>query len=60
MVLQKTVPQVPLFMITSHDIGDVESKAASLEIRTVFPKYTGIKALVAQASKFLNPSHASA
>ena len=60
MVLQKTMPQVPLFMITSHDIDDVESKAASLGIRAVFSKYTDIKALVAQASKLLNPSHASA
>ena len=58
-VLQKTMPQVPLFMITSHDIDDVQSKAASLGIRAVFSKYTGIHALVAQASELLNPSRIS-
>jgi DNA-binding NarL/FixJ family response regulator len=59
-VLQKTMPQVPLFMFTSHDIRDVESQAASVGIRAVFSKSTGINALVAQASDLLNPSHASA
>jgi len=55
-VLQKTMPQVPLFMFTSHDTRDVTSKAASVGIRAVFSKYTGIKALVAQASALLSPS----
>ena len=58
-ILQKTMPQVPLFMLTSHDSHDIESKAASVGIRAVFSKYTGINALVAQASELLNPSHAS-
>lgn len=59
-VLQKTMPQVPLFMFTSHDIRDVESQAASVGIRAVFSKSTGINALVARAGELLNPSHASA
>jgi len=45
MVLQKTVPQVPLFMITSHDIGDVESKSASLEYVPCFPNTRASKRL---------------
>jgi DNA-binding NarL/FixJ family response regulator len=59
-VLQKTMPQVPLFMFTSHDIRDVERQAASVGICAVFSKSTGVNALVAQASELLNPSHASA
>jgi DNA-binding NarL/FixJ family response regulator len=59
-VLQKTMPQVPLFMFTCHDSSVVESKAASMGIRTVFSKCTGINALVAQARELLSPSHASA
>jgi DNA-binding NarL/FixJ family response regulator len=59
-ILHKTKPQVPLFMFTSHDIRDVESQAASVGIRAVFSKYTGINALVAEASELLNPSHALA
>ena len=55
-VLQKTMPQVPLFMFTSHDTRDVESQAASVGIRAAFSKYTGINALVAQASEVLSPS----
>ena len=58
-LLQKTMPQVPLFMFTSYDIRDVESQAASVGIRAVFSKSsTGINALVAQVSDLLNPSHA--
>jgi DNA-binding NarL/FixJ family response regulator len=59
-VLQKTMPQVPIFMFTAHDSPFIESKAASAGIRAVFSKYTGINALVAQASELLKPSHASA
>ena len=57
-ILQKTKPQVPLFLFTSHDTRDVESQAASVGIRAVFSKYTGINALLAQARELLNPSHA--
>jgi len=59
-VLQKTMPQVPLFMFTSHQSRDVESKAVSAGIRAVFSKYTDINALVAQARELLSPSHALA
>jgi DNA-binding NarL/FixJ family response regulator len=59
-VLQKTMPQVPLFMFTNHLSNEVESQAASVGIRAVFSKYTGIDALVAEASELLNPSHALA
>jgi len=59
-VLQRMMPQVPIFMFTAHDGPTVESKAASVGIRAVFSKYTGIKALVAQASELLDFSHASA
>ena len=55
-ILQKTMPQVPLFMFTSHDTRDVTSQAASVGIRAVFSKYTGINALVAQASALLTLS----
>ena len=55
-VLRKTMPQVPIFMFTAHDGPAVESKAASVGIRAVFSKHTGIKALVAQASALLSPS----
>ena len=58
-VLQKTMPQVPVFMFTSHDRRDVESQAASVGIRAVFSKCTGINALVAQASELLRPSRTS-
>jgi DNA-binding NarL/FixJ family response regulator len=54
-ILQTTMPQVPLFMLTSHDSRDVESQAASVGIRAVFSKYTGINALVAQARQLLTP-----
>jgi DNA-binding NarL/FixJ family response regulator len=56
-VLQRTMPQVPLFMFTSHDTRDVESQAASVGIRAVFSKYAGINALVAEASELLSPAH---
>jgi len=59
-VLQKIMPKVPLFMFTSHQSRDVESQAASVGIRAVFSKYTGINALLAQVSELLNPSHALA
>jgi DNA-binding NarL/FixJ family response regulator len=59
-VLQKTMPKVPLFMFTSHQSRDVESQAASVGIRAVFSKYTGINALVAQARELLDPSPALA
>jgi CheY-like chemotaxis protein len=59
-VLQKTMPQVPVFMFTSHQSGDVESEAGSAGIRAVFSKYTGINALLAQATELLDPSHALA
>jgi len=59
-VLHKTMPQVPLFMFTSHDKREVESQAASVGIRAVFSKSTGINALVAQARELLSPSHALA
>lgn len=55
-VLRKTLPQVPIFMFTAHDSPTVESKAASVGIRAVFSKYTGINALAAQASVLLSPS----
>jgi CheY-like chemotaxis protein len=59
-ILQKMKPKVPLFMFTFHDKRDVESEAASVGIRGVFSKYTGINALVAQVSELLRPSHALA
>jgi DNA-binding NarL/FixJ family response regulator len=59
-VLHKTKPQVPLLMFTSHDSHEVESQAASVGIRAVFSKYTGINALLAHVSELLNPSHALA
>jgi DNA-binding NarL/FixJ family response regulator len=59
-VLQNTMPQVPLFMFTSHDRRDVEPQAVSVGIRAVFSKSTDINALVAQASELLRPSHALA
>jgi DNA-binding NarL/FixJ family response regulator len=59
-VLQKTMPQVPLFLFTSHDRRDVEPHAVSVGIRAVFSKSTDINALVAQASELLRPSHALA
>ena len=59
-VLQKTMPQVPLFMVTSHHSRDVESQAASVGICAVFSKQTGIDALLAQVRQLLNPSHALA
>jgi DNA-binding NarL/FixJ family response regulator len=55
-VLQKTMPQVPLFMFTHHRCDEVESQAASVGIRAAFSKYTGIDALVAQVSEVLNPA----
>jgi len=58
LILQKTMPQVPLFMFTSHQSGDVESEAGSAGIRAVFSKQTDINALVAQASELLDSSHA--
>jgi DNA-binding NarL/FixJ family response regulator len=57
-VLQKTMPQVPLFMFTFHDSREVAPQAASVGIRAVFSKYTGINALVAEASELLRPAHA--
>jgi DNA-binding NarL/FixJ family response regulator len=59
-VLQKTMPKVPVFMFTSHDRRDVESRAASVGIRAVFSKYTGITALLMQVIELLDPSHAMA
>jgi DNA-binding NarL/FixJ family response regulator len=59
-VLQKAMPQVPIFMFTAHDSPIIESKAASVGIRAVFSKYTGINALVEQTSALLNPSPALA
>jgi DNA-binding NarL/FixJ family response regulator len=59
-VLHKTMPQVPLFMFTSHDTREIESQAVSVGIRAVFSKSTGIEALLAKASNLLNPSHALA
>ena len=59
-ILHKTMPQVPLFMFTSHDKGEVESQAASVGIRAVFSKYTGVNALLAQASELLSPAQALA
>src|ERR1700676_5074855 len=53
-VLHKTMPQVPLFVFTSHQSRDVESKATKVGIRAVFSKYTDINALVAQASELLS------
>jgi DNA-binding NarL/FixJ family response regulator len=54
-VLQKTMPQVPLFMFTFHNSREVEPQAASVGIRAVFSKYTEFSALVAQASELLSP-----
>ena len=58
-VLQKMMPRVPLFMFTCHS-REVESQAASVGIRAVFSKYTGINELVAQTSALLNRSAAMA
>ena len=59
-VLQKTMPQVPVFMFTSHQTRDVESQAVSVGIRAVFSKdkVTDIDALVAQVRELLRPAHA--
>jgi CheY-like chemotaxis protein len=54
-VLQKTMPQVPIFMFTAHDGPTVKSKAASVGIRAVFSKYTGINALMARVRELLRP-----
>jgi DNA-binding NarL/FixJ family response regulator len=59
-VLQKTMPQVPLFMFTFHDSREVAPRAASVGIRAVFSKYAGFSALVAQAGELLSSSHALA
>jgi two-component system, OmpR family, response regulator MprA len=59
-VLQKTMPQVPLFMFTSHESRDVESEAGSAGIRAVFSKQTDINALLAEVSDLLNLSPALA
>jgi len=59
-VLHKTMPQVPLFMFTSHDVRKVESQAASVGICAVFSKYTDINALMAQARELLKLVHANA
>ena len=59
-VLRETMPQIPILMFTSHDSRDVESQAASVGIRAVFSKLTGINALLSQTSKLLSPSHAMA
>lgn len=58
LILQKTMPQVPLFLFTLHDSHEVKSQAALAGIRAVFSKTTGISALVEQVSDLLNPSHA--
>jgi DNA-binding NarL/FixJ family response regulator len=55
-VLQKTMPQVPLFLLTSHQSRDVESEAGSAGIRAVFSKQTDINALLAEVSDLLNLS----
>jgi DNA-binding NarL/FixJ family response regulator len=52
-VLHNRMPQVPLFMFTSHDSPTVESKAALVGIRAVFSKYTGINALMARVRELL-------
>ena len=59
-VLQKTMPQVPLFMFTSHESRDVESEAGSAGIRAVFSKQTDINALLAEVSDLLKLSPALA
>ena len=59
-VLRRTMPQVPIFMFTAHDGPTIKSKAASAGIRAVFSKYTGINALVVEASEVLSASHALA
>jgi CheY-like chemotaxis protein len=59
-ILRKTMPQVPLFLLTFHESREVDSQAASVGIRAVFSKCSGINALVEQASDLLNPSHALA
>jgi CheY-like chemotaxis protein len=56
-VLQKTMPQVPLFLFTSHQNRDVASQAASAGIRAVFSKQTDVNAVVAQASELLGGPH---
>jgi len=57
-ILHQAEPQVPLFLFTSHDSCDVASQAASVGIRAVFSKNTGINALVARARELLSPSQA--
>jgi hypothetical protein len=47
-------------MFTSHDTREVESQAASVGIRAVFSKYTGVNPLLAHMSELLNPSQALA
>ena len=59
-VLQKTMPQVPLFMFTSHESRDVESEAGSAGIRAVFSKQTDVNALLAEVSDLLKLSPALA
>src|SRR6266404_4116513 len=47
------MPQVPLFLFTSHQNRDVASQAASAGIRAVSCKQTDINGLVEQASELL-------
>jgi len=58
-VLQKTKPQVPLLMFTSHDTREVEPQAASVGIRAVFSKCTGINRASGASERVVKPlSHA--
>src|SRR4029077_10491123 len=59
-ILQKTMPQVPLFLFTFHESHEVASQAALVGIRAVFSKSTALTSVVDQPPQLLNPAHAQA
>ncbi len=54
-VLHKTMPQVPLFMFTSHQSRDVESQAVSVGIRAVFSKCTDTQRTCGTGERIVTP-----
>ena len=54
-ILHKTKPQVPLFMLTSHDRREVESQAALAGIRAVFSKCTDTQRTCGTGERIVTP-----
>jgi two-component system response regulator EvgA len=54
MVLQRMMPHVPLFMLTSYPCEEIEPKATSVGIRAVFSKAKNMDPLLSQARAVLN------